>query len=152
MSWVHFAKRWKIIWPERLDSREVKIGSVLEVTTSNFQGKVGMDIRIESVNKDNSHSWVRISHDLNKLVKDLSQQRDRRQFAGNFYNEDGSICDCKPIQGWSKTKKTLNYLFIFNEFTHSWKKMDLHSTTSSIWSSLLVARKKKHFFDMKNYI
>ena len=22
MSWVHFAKRWKIIWPERLDSRE----------------------------------------------------------------------------------------------------------------------------------
>ena len=22
MSWVHFAKRWKIIWPERLDTRE----------------------------------------------------------------------------------------------------------------------------------
>ena len=22
LSWVHFAKRWKIIWPERLDSRE----------------------------------------------------------------------------------------------------------------------------------
>ena len=152
MSWVHFAKRWKIIWPERLDSREVKIGSVLEVTTSNFQGKVGMDIRIESVNKDNSHSWVRISHDFNKLVTDLSQQRDRRQVAGNLYNEDASICDCKPIQGWSKTKKTLNNLFIFDEFTHSWKKMDLHSTTSSIWSSLLVARKKKHFFDMKNYI
>ena len=28
-------------------------------------------IRIESVNKDNSHSWVRISHGLNKLVTDL---------------------------------------------------------------------------------
>ena len=30
-----------------------------------------MEKRIESVNKDNSHSWVRISHGLNKLVTDL---------------------------------------------------------------------------------
>ena len=30
-----------------------------------------MEIRIESVKKDNSHSWVRISHGLNKLVTDL---------------------------------------------------------------------------------
>ena len=30
-----------------------------------------MEIRIESVNKDNSHSWVRISHGLKKLVTDL---------------------------------------------------------------------------------
>ena len=30
-----------------------------------------MEIRIESVNKDNSHSWVRTSHGLNKLVTDL---------------------------------------------------------------------------------
>ena len=33
-----------------------------------------MEIRIESVNKDNSHSWVRISHGLNKLVTDLSNK------------------------------------------------------------------------------
>ena len=30
-----------------------------------------MEIGIESVNKDNSHSWVRISHGLNTLVTDL---------------------------------------------------------------------------------
>ena len=48
-----------------------KIGPVLEVTTSYLQGKCGVEIRIESVNKDNSHSWVRISHGLNKLVTDL---------------------------------------------------------------------------------
>ena len=30
-----------------------------------------MEIRIESVNKDNSHSWVRISHGLIKLVTDV---------------------------------------------------------------------------------
>ena len=48
-----------------------KIELVLEVTTSYLQGKYGVEIRIESVNKDNSHSWVRISHGLNKLVTDL---------------------------------------------------------------------------------
>ena len=49
-----------------------KIGPVLEVTTSHLQGKYGVEIRIESVNKDNSHSWVRISHGLNKLVMNLN--------------------------------------------------------------------------------
>ena len=48
-----------------------KIGPVLEVTTSYLQGKYGVEISIESVNKDNSHSWVRISHGLSKLVTDL---------------------------------------------------------------------------------
>ena len=48
-----------------------KIGLVLEVTTSYLQGKDGVELRIGSVNKDNSHSWVRISHGLNKLVTDL---------------------------------------------------------------------------------
>ena len=38
------------------------------VPTSYLQGKYGVAIRIESVNKDNSHSWVKISHGLNKLV------------------------------------------------------------------------------------
>ena len=48
-----------------------KIGPVLEVTTCCLQGKYGVEIRFESMNKDNSHSWVRISHGLNKLVTNL---------------------------------------------------------------------------------
>ena len=48
-----------------------KLEFALEVTISYLQGKHGLGIRIESVNKDNSHSWVRISHRLNKLVTDL---------------------------------------------------------------------------------
>ena len=48
-----------------------KIGPVLEVTTSYLQGEHGVEIRVESVNKDNSHSCVRISHGLDKLVTDL---------------------------------------------------------------------------------
>ena len=53
-----------------------KIGPVLEVTTSYLQSNYGVEIRIESANKDNSHSWVRISHGLNKLVTDLSNTKD----------------------------------------------------------------------------
>ena len=49
-------------------------GRVLEVTASYLQGKYGVALRIESINKDNSHSWVRISHELNKLVADLADQ------------------------------------------------------------------------------
>ena len=51
--------------------RNTKIGPVLEVTTSYLQGKYGVEIRIESENKDNSLSWVRISHGLNKLATEL---------------------------------------------------------------------------------
>ena len=53
-----------------------KIGPVLEVATCCLQGKYGVEIRIESVNKYNSHSWVRISHGLNKLVTDLRNKED----------------------------------------------------------------------------
>ena len=49
-----------------------KIGHVLEVTTCCLQSKYGVEIRIESMNKDHSHSWVRISHGLNKLVTNLN--------------------------------------------------------------------------------
>ena len=48
-----------------------KIGPVLEVTTSYLEGEFGVEIRIMSMNKDNSHSWVRISHGLKKWVTDL---------------------------------------------------------------------------------
>ena len=53
-----------------------KIGPVLGVTTCYLQGKYGVEIRMESVNKDNSHSWVRISHGLNKLVTDLIDNKE----------------------------------------------------------------------------
>ena len=49
-----------------------KIGPVLEVATCCLHGKYGVEIRIMSMNKDNSHSWVRISHGLNKLVTNLN--------------------------------------------------------------------------------
>ena len=48
----------------------MRIGPVLEVTTSFQHFKYGIEIRIWSVNQDNSHSWVRISHGTVKYVID----------------------------------------------------------------------------------
>ena len=53
-----------------------EIGPVLEVATCCPQGKYGVEIRIESINKDHFHSWVRILHGLNKLVTDLSDNKE----------------------------------------------------------------------------
>ena len=47
-----------------------RIGPVLEITTSYLYGKHGIQIRIWSLRKDNSQSWVRISHGSNKFVID----------------------------------------------------------------------------------
>ena len=48
----------------------MRIGPVSEVTTSFQHFKYGIEIRIESVNQDNSHSWVRISYGTVKYVID----------------------------------------------------------------------------------
>ena len=61
-----------------------KIGPVLEVTTSYLQGKYGVELIFESVNKDNSHSWVRISHGLKKVGHRFVRQRVRQQRAGDL--------------------------------------------------------------------
>ena len=42
----------------------------MEITTSCLYGKHGIEIRIWSLGKDNSQSWVRISHGSNKVVTD----------------------------------------------------------------------------------
>ena len=73
LSWVHSAKRRRNIWTERLDQREhqnwARIRSYNLLLT---EGKYGVEIRIMSLSKDNSHSWVRISQGLNKLVTNLN--------------------------------------------------------------------------------
>ena len=49
-----------------------KLGPCWKVATSCLHGKFGVEIRISSVNRDNNHSWVRISHASNKFVMNLS--------------------------------------------------------------------------------
>ena len=97
-----------------------KIGTVLEVATCCLQGKYGVEIRIKSVNKDNSHSCVRISHGLNKLATNLSnnkQETSEMQFeeyafklnAGEFASR--SKAKAKPQRRYSVRSSTRNYTY-----------------------------------------
>ena len=70
-----------------------KIGPVLEVATCYLHGKYGVEITIMSLNKDNSHSWVRISHGLNKLVPNLNNKDrdDNEQETSEMQFEDYAL-------------------------------------------------------------
>ena len=52
----------------------MRIGRVLKVATSFQHFKYGIEIRIESVNQDDSHSWVRISYGTVKYVIDSIEE------------------------------------------------------------------------------
>ena len=109
-----------------------KIGPVLKVTTSYQQGKYGVEIRIESFNKDNFHSWVRISHGLNQLVTDLSNNKENdnnEQETSEMHFEDFALkTNVLAFASRSKAKakpqrRTLCQL-IFKNYTHRGKKVD----------------------------
>ena len=55
----------------------IRIGLVFEVTTSFQHFKYGIEIRIWSVNQDNSQSWVRISCGTIKYVVNSIQDKHR---------------------------------------------------------------------------
>ena len=58
--------------PKGWIQRNTKIGSVFEVATCCLHGKYGVEIRFMSMNEDNTHSWVRYSHESNKFVMNLN--------------------------------------------------------------------------------
>ena len=58
-----------------------KIGPVLEVVSGCLHGKYGVEIRIWSVNSDNHHSWVRISHGSNIFVMNLNNNDKFQKFS-----------------------------------------------------------------------
>ena len=78
-----------------------RIGLVLEVTTSYMYGKHGIEIRIESVNQDNSHSWVRFSYGTVKYVIDSIQ--DNTEIPADSQEEESVQTSVKVIavQHWS---------------------------------------------------
>ena len=90
---------------------------VLEVATCYLQGKCGVEIRIMSVNEDNSHSWVRISHGLNKLVTDLNnndQETSEMQFGENALRLNAS-----DFASRSKAKAKPQKRYFASSFTRS---------------------------------
>ena len=79
-----------------------KIGPELEVTTSYLYGKHGVEIRIWSLRKDNSHSWVRISHGSNKFVIDSNYNN--TEVPAGVSEEQASQSIVKDFAARSKAK------------------------------------------------
>ena len=84
-----------------------RIGPVLEVTTSCLHGKHGVEIRIWSSERRQTHSWVRISHGSNKFVMDSNNNN--TEVPADLLEEQASqliVKDvCSQIKGESKTTK-----------------------------------------------
>ena len=82
----------------------MRIGPVLEVTTSCQYGKHGIEIRIWSVGQDNSQSWVRISYGTNKYV--IDSNHNNTEAPADPHEEQASQTSVKVIAARSKAKAT----------------------------------------------
>ena len=80
----------------------MRIGPVLEVTTSFQHFKYGIEIRIKSVNQDDSHSWVRISYGTVKYVIDSIQ--DNTENPADPQEEQVPQTSIKVVAASSKAK------------------------------------------------
>ena len=80
----------------------MRIGPVLEVTTSFQHFKYGIEIRIKSVNQDNSHSWVRISYGTVKYVNDSIE--DDTENLADSQEEEGVPTSTSVVAARSKAK------------------------------------------------
>ena len=80
----------------------LRIGPVLEVTTSFQHFKYGIEIRIWSVKQDNSHSWVRISYGTVKYVIDSEQ--DNTEIPADPQEEQIPQTSTSVVAARSKTK------------------------------------------------
>ena len=80
----------------------MRIGPVLEVTTSFQHFKYGIEIRIWSVNQDKSQSWVRISYGTVKYVIDSIQ--DNTEIPADPQEEQVPQTSIKVVAARSKAK------------------------------------------------
>ena len=79
---------------------DMRIGPVLEVTTSFPYGKHGIEIRIWSVGQDNCQSWVRISYGTNKYV--IDSNHNNTEIHADPHEDQTSQTSVKVIAGRSK--------------------------------------------------
>ena len=113
-----------------------------------------MEIRIESVNKDNSHSWVRISHGLNKLVTDLiDKEYDDDDEKETSTTKTEVFVFAKPIkrpkqnQGNLPLLAHLQEMYLFVQEYGLILNQELKPIKRTQWQ-----KDKKLFFDMDNYL
>ena len=80
----------------------MRIGPVLEITTSFQYGKHGIEIRIWSVGQDNSQSWVRISYGTNKYV--IGSNHNNTEILADPQEDQTSQTSIKVVAARSKAK------------------------------------------------
>ena len=80
----------------------VRIGPVLKVTTSFQHFKYGIEIRIKSMNQDDSHSWVRISYGSVKYVNDSIE--DNTENLADSQEEESAPTSSSVVAARSKAK------------------------------------------------
>ena len=80
----------------------MRIGPVLEVTTSFKNFKYGIEIRIWSVGQDNSQSWVRVSYGTNKNV--IDSNHNNTEIPANPHEDQTSETSVKVVAARSKAK------------------------------------------------
>ena len=135
--------------PKGWTQGNMRIGPVLEVTTNFQHFKYGIEIRIKSVNQDDSHSWVRISYGTVKYVIDSIEDNTKNpadsqeeQSPTNKYE-----CSCSQVKGKSKTS-TENTRWDNSNHTNDMKEDGLTlSHQNKILPRTIFRRKSLIFFD-----
>ena len=111
-----------------MDPREhKKIGPVLEVTTSYLHGKHGVEIRIMSLSRDDTHSWVRISHGSNKFVMNYDTEIPEEQLEEYALQLDAKDFACRSKAKAKPQKKRTCWLSTKNR-SHGKEELDRYWT------------------------
>ena len=79
-----------------------RIGTILEVTTSFQHFKFGVEVRIQSMKEDNSHSWVRISYGTIRYVNNYIKYN--TQSLASPQEEEAVPANSEVIAARSKAK------------------------------------------------
>ena len=131
----------------------MRIGPVLEVTISFQPFKYGIEIRIKSVNQDDSHSWVRISYGTVKYVMDSIE--DNAENTADPQEEESLQTSSSVVAARSKAKQNLNRGNLLAQQLYHYVKEDglILSHQSKISIRTISRRKSSIFFDtIRRYI
>ena len=131
----------------------MRIGPVLEVTTSFQHLKYGIEIRIWPVNQDNSQSWVRISYGTIKYVVDSI--RDNTEISADPQEERVHQTSIKVVAARSKAKAKPQPEVLVGTTANQYMKEDglILSYQNKILPRTISRRKSSIFFDIiRRYI
>ena len=92
----------QLLEPKGWIQGNTRIGPILEVTTSFQHFKFGVEVRIQSMKEDNSHSWVRISFGTIRYVNNYVKYN-THNFASS-YEEEAVPASSEVIAPRSKAK------------------------------------------------